>query len=172
MLQLTFSMSDSDIENTRQFINNPFPAELCDGLEDWIPTANVVFSIDGQNLSPCLNNSESIPVLEFALKLNEILHTIRSGDKRTLAFSMDAGWRKFVLENEDVIVVSGFYGEPFSASCSLVELKIATKEFCEKLYQDIVDCFPGYFEMMDRLPVNQVRLGETPSQRKIRLLNL
>jgi hypothetical protein len=167
-------MDESDVKEARKFMGESFPPELCSSLEWWIPTARLIFSIDGWDISFSRSESEKIPVLEFAAKLNELLHNIQVGEKVRLSLTMDSYNKEFVRTDDKTVMIDSwgeYDGQPV-LTCALSDLQTSSAIFCRSLYEAIVKDLPGYFEMMDRRPEEKARPAKTASELIIQQLLL
>lgn len=165
MIQLDFDFDQPDIDEAVTFINKPFPPELCGSLDYWIPNAHVVFTINGDTFELL----PKTPVLEFAVQLNEIVHTIKVGEIRKLLLLESGITLRFYLLDSSILAVDA---RGLSSPCWLAEMQAASEKFCSKVLQEIQTKIPGYFEFMDRLPEGTTTRQESPSEQRLGLLRL
>lgn len=167
MIVLSFIFNDADILEAREFMSHPFPDELCENLEDWIPNADVVFSIDEYDSGYSFRYAFRVPVVEFAERLNVVVHTIRVDETRLVDLTLMSCPIEFLRIDEEIVSVSRYGNGRHEALCLLSEFQKSSELFCSMLYHEISNVFPGYFEMMDRYPEGKEPREQSASQRTI-----
>lgn len=172
MIVLSFSMDHSDIEETEQFMKKDFAPELCEILEDWIPNGNITFLVDKLDAEPCGWKGMNGPLLEFAIKLNRIVHTIKVGDVLVLDTTLQSNPVQFSMTAENILILRFGAANTCETICELAEMQASSEAFCTSLYDFILKQFPGYFEMMDRRACGAPSPEESASARKIRFLSM
>lgn len=173
MIELSFTMSDADIEYTEAFLQRMNLRKEYATIDLHIPLASIRFFVDGQSLTwrPAGRTSEEI--LLFACDLNVIVHTIQVGQEIEMPRIMEGGWKYFKRIDDHTVRIINDYPEEVTVYCQLSELKASSELFCSQLYEQIMSLFPSYFELMDRLTGHKVfESGETISEITIRQLLL
>lgn len=170
MIELSFVSTQKNVEETAKFLEEAFPEELCEDLCDWIPIACLRFSIQ-DDYSTFEYFVDNAPVLEFALRLNEIVHSIKVGETQTLFLTMHGCHADFTRKELDTIVVESRSSD-HRAICKLSDLVISSESFCKELYLFIMATYPKYFDKMDSgYPEFNSGTGK-PSERAIKILEL
>ena len=173
MIELSFTMSDADVEYTEAFLQRMNLRKEYATIDLHIPLASVRFFVDGQNLTWCPAARPSEEILLFACGLNVIVHTIQVGQEIEMPRIMDGGTRYFKRIDDSTVRITNDYSEEVTVNCQLSELKASSELFCSQLYEQIMSLFPSYFELMDRLTGHKVfESGETISEITIRQLLL
>ena len=96
MLELDFSMNEDDILATRRFIEKgELPPDLAVTPYHWEPRAFVSLNVDGEILDFCQSYIERVPVLEFAMQLNEIVQNLEVGEECQLFILLSGLRRRF-----------------------------------------------------------------------------
>ncbi len=173
MIELSFTMSDADIEYTEAFLQRMNLRKEYATIDLHIPLASIRFFVDGQNLTWCPAARTSEEILLFACDLNVIVHTIQVGQEIEMPRIMEGGTRYFKRIDEHTVMIKNDCPEEATVYCQLSELKARSELFCSQLYEQILSLFPSYFELMDRLTGHKVfESGETISEITIRQLLL
>jgi hypothetical protein len=170
MIELDFFMDDADKRETHRFLADPnFPSELCENLEDWVPVGRIIFSVNNANMSCCRSIDERYPILEYATKLNQIVHSLQPGKFENLTFTLNSDRTTFFRIDEYNVQITRFAEKQV---CGYVELLNASEQFCSRLYDAIIKEFPAYFKVVDRCMATLGMGLERVSERKINRLFL
>jgi hypothetical protein len=70
------------------------------------------------------------------------------------------------------MIVLSFVFDDWDVACLLSDMQAKSELFCSQLHEQVLKLFPGYFEMMDRLPAGAEAPLESASERNIRKLFL
>ncbi len=173
MIELSFTMSDADIEYTEASLQRMTLRKEYATIDMHIPLASIRFFVDGQALTWCPSEGDSEEILLFACDLNHIVHTIQVGQEIAMPRIMEDGCRYFKRIDDHTVMIKNDYPEEVTVYCQFSELKASSELFCSQLYEQIMSLFPSYFELMDRLTGHKVfESGETISEITIRQLLL
>jgi hypothetical protein len=138
------------------------PPELAVTPYHWEPRAFVTLNVDGEILDFCQSYTERVPVLEFAMQLNEIIQDLKVGEERELFILLSGLRRYFRRVDEDTVEISAYFdAADHKYLGSLSEFKESCERFCMKLYSEILLHFPEYFDYIDR------QYPSTPEQPKV-----
>ena len=167
MIVLEFSMTDSDVGELSEFIARPFPEELCDDMPCWAPYAHLTFVIDGEFICSNQREPQRLPVLDFAICLQTILHTISIGETKRLDLLLHGPLCDLSLvDAHTVLIKAARYREsgPLSVTCALPDIMNASDCYTRKLVDRIRNNFPEYFHKMDQ---NGETNGLMPNSKKM-----
>ncbi len=118
---------------------NPAYSVVC-----YEPTAVVSFIVNDHNFGNYCSG-QSLPIVDFALGLNTIVHCIRNGETRSLYHQSKFGCLYFSRIDEK-IVIKQVHKEVRSETANLERLKTSSRIFCKAVYDEIQQLNPFLFQ--------------------------
>ncbi|GEM_PF-723804 len=135
------------------------------------PIGEIVFYVDGKNMSWCPSGNSKEEILDFALSLSQIIHTLVEGQALTQFRMMEGGTRYFTFVDKNLLKIETDFDEDTAGLCRFPDFKEHVELFCVQMHDEIVRLFPSYFELMDKVSGNKVfDTGKTARETAINLL--
>ncbi len=164
-VELTYNFDESAIQATQHFMcTQGKDGYMSQNIFQWVPEAHIEFTVGGVFVLLPFPTFR-LPLLEFAWSLRKLVYRLEVNKTLRLDVVLTGHVSSFTLNNDQTVMVQG--GLKSTGHCTLVELRIATDQFCHKVYEDILRLFPDYFQFMDLLPPGKGSTEGKPSEKFI-----
>jgi hypothetical protein len=135
MIDINYQLNSTELKEIR---DEGLALATHASLDYYLFVGDIYFRIDGSNFDALWG---WIPVIDFAFQLCDIAFNIRDGETRKLEFTESEAAILFLRQADNIEIASNFNSS--KARVSLIELQEKSKEFAEKLFNDLASRWPA-----------------------------